>query len=278
LNLYGFQRVVSGRDWGAYFHPLFLRSRKDLAKTMYRTRIKGEAPMVLLPQNCCVADSSIAASFYTLPRCPPTPMAMENNNCNNTGRSTAVQDLAPESVWAEDFVFEEMDDAVFHPEEHLSVQETSNHPPDSFYQDEAYCANLEPIPICSISANTMMQQQQHQYVSHEALPVANYTTSPHSGLVDFQRMYYQQQEQHKYQYHRCQQQQPPRRQPLHMFFHQQQQQFHNQQQQQYTGSWVTFPQPSSQLVNREQQRACFQENDFWDSGMLNDYEPLMIGE
>lgn len=41
LNLYGFQRVTSGRDRQAYYHPLLLRGRPDLCRLMLRTRVKG---------------------------------------------------------------------------------------------------------------------------------------------------------------------------------------------------------------------------------------------
>jgi hypothetical protein len=41
LNLYGFCRLTSGRDRGAYYHELFLRGRPFLCKRMMRTRIKG---------------------------------------------------------------------------------------------------------------------------------------------------------------------------------------------------------------------------------------------
>ena len=41
LNLYGFARLTRGRDAGAYYHELFLRSKSSLVKRMKRTKIKG---------------------------------------------------------------------------------------------------------------------------------------------------------------------------------------------------------------------------------------------
>ncbi|KAL7470568.1 hypothetical protein ACHAXS_010817 [Conticribra weissflogii] len=41
LNLYGFCRLTSGTDRGAYYHELFLRHRLFLRKRMSRIRIKG---------------------------------------------------------------------------------------------------------------------------------------------------------------------------------------------------------------------------------------------
>jgi len=70
LNLYGFLRVASGRDRGAYYHPLFLRGRPDICKVMLRTRVKGGADSII-PADCKVSPNQAKASFYTLPKCPP---------------------------------------------------------------------------------------------------------------------------------------------------------------------------------------------------------------
>lgn len=43
LNLYGFQRVVSGKDRGGYYHEMFLRGRPDLARIIVRTPVKGQS-------------------------------------------------------------------------------------------------------------------------------------------------------------------------------------------------------------------------------------------
>jgi hypothetical protein len=41
LNLYGFSRITTGKDKGAYYHELFLRGHPVLCRKMMRTRIKG---------------------------------------------------------------------------------------------------------------------------------------------------------------------------------------------------------------------------------------------
>ena len=45
LNLYGYKRMSAvGPDKGAYYHPLFLRSKPDLAARILRTKIKNTGP------------------------------------------------------------------------------------------------------------------------------------------------------------------------------------------------------------------------------------------
>lgn len=41
LNLYGFSRITTGKDKGAYYHELFLKGHPFLCRKMMRTRIKG---------------------------------------------------------------------------------------------------------------------------------------------------------------------------------------------------------------------------------------------
>lgn len=41
LNLYGFQRLTTGRDRGSYYHEFFLRNKKFLARNMQRVQVKG---------------------------------------------------------------------------------------------------------------------------------------------------------------------------------------------------------------------------------------------
>lgn len=40
LNLYGFQRIMSGDDRGGYFHELFLKGRPEVCSLILRTRVK----------------------------------------------------------------------------------------------------------------------------------------------------------------------------------------------------------------------------------------------
>jgi len=45
LNLWGFERVIrASAEKGSYFHPLFLRGRRDLCQEMARQKVKGEKP------------------------------------------------------------------------------------------------------------------------------------------------------------------------------------------------------------------------------------------
>ena len=41
LNLWNFQRISSGKDKGAYYHPYFVRDQPDLMTKMKRIRVKG---------------------------------------------------------------------------------------------------------------------------------------------------------------------------------------------------------------------------------------------
>jgi hypothetical protein len=41
LNLYGFNRITTGPDRGAYYHEMFLRSKKILCRAIYRKKVKG---------------------------------------------------------------------------------------------------------------------------------------------------------------------------------------------------------------------------------------------
>jgi hypothetical protein len=56
LNLYGFCRLTSGTDRGAYYHELFLRGRPFLCKRMIRTRIKGTGSKSPSSPNTEVSD------------------------------------------------------------------------------------------------------------------------------------------------------------------------------------------------------------------------------
>jgi hypothetical protein len=41
LNLWGFERVQNGPDKGSYFHPLFVKGRRDCCQRLTRVRLKG---------------------------------------------------------------------------------------------------------------------------------------------------------------------------------------------------------------------------------------------
>jgi hypothetical protein len=42
LHIYGFQRICKGRDRGAYFHGMFIRSKKSRSFQMTRQKLKGK--------------------------------------------------------------------------------------------------------------------------------------------------------------------------------------------------------------------------------------------
>ena len=45
LNLWGFERVQNGPDKGSYFHPLFVKGRRECCQRLSRVRLKGIGPM-----------------------------------------------------------------------------------------------------------------------------------------------------------------------------------------------------------------------------------------
>jgi len=68
LNLYDFIRITSGQDVGGYYHPNFLRGRRDLLKNIVRTKVKGERSKNL-PQD----DSTEVPDFYNMKPISPQP-------------------------------------------------------------------------------------------------------------------------------------------------------------------------------------------------------------
>lgn len=77
LNLYGFCRLTSGRDRGAYYHELFLRGRPFLCKRMMRTRIKGTGIKA-------ASSPQTEPDFYQMPPVKNfvQPSASMENMCN----------------------------------------------------------------------------------------------------------------------------------------------------------------------------------------------------
>ena len=46
LNLWGFERVQNGPDKGSYFHPLFVKGRRDCCQRLTRVKLKGRGENV----------------------------------------------------------------------------------------------------------------------------------------------------------------------------------------------------------------------------------------
>ena len=61
LNLYGFCRLTTGPDAGAYYHELFLRGKAFLCKKMRRTKIKGT-------RSKAASSPDTEPDFYKMPR------------------------------------------------------------------------------------------------------------------------------------------------------------------------------------------------------------------
>ena len=68
LNLYGFNRLTSGPDKGAYYHDLFMRGRAELCTQMLRTRVKGKFKKV---------DPQSEPNFYAMPIISPQVYKIE---------------------------------------------------------------------------------------------------------------------------------------------------------------------------------------------------------
>lgn len=62
LSLYGFVRITSGKDRGAYYHELFLRGRPDLLVCIERKRVKGTGSKQ-------AASPETEPDFYTMEYC-----------------------------------------------------------------------------------------------------------------------------------------------------------------------------------------------------------------
>jgi hypothetical protein len=65
MNLYGFRKVLSGTDCGAYYHELFLRGRPDLAMILRRVGGKSTDGTAWRP-----FQGEEDPDFYALPFCP----------------------------------------------------------------------------------------------------------------------------------------------------------------------------------------------------------------
>lgn len=63
LNLYGFHRLTTGRDKGAYYHESFLRGKRTLCQNMTRIKIKGtKVRRAMAP--------ALEPQFYSMPFMP----------------------------------------------------------------------------------------------------------------------------------------------------------------------------------------------------------------
>jgi hypothetical protein len=63
LNLYGFQRLTTGRDKGSYYHKDFLRGKRELCANLTRQKVKGtKVRRAIAP--------ALEPQFYSMPFMP----------------------------------------------------------------------------------------------------------------------------------------------------------------------------------------------------------------
>ena len=79
LNLYGFSRIIKGRDAGGYFHECFLRGKPALIKGMVRVKVKGGGDR---PKPSEIAKTQ--PNFYDM---PPIDSEAEACAARGTGKS-----------------------------------------------------------------------------------------------------------------------------------------------------------------------------------------------
>ena len=97
LNLYGFSRLTSGCDKGAYYHELFLLDRMFQCRRMMRTRIKGTGIKA-------ASSPSTEPDFYNMPFVEPRSIAPSvRTKCDDTdvmmeSPDTVVSESVSESV------------------------------------------------------------------------------------------------------------------------------------------------------------------------------------
>ena len=66
LNIYGFTRLTSGKDKHGYYHPLFLRNDRTLAKKIERHKLKGTGTRK-------PGEPDKEPNFYSMAPIPPPP-------------------------------------------------------------------------------------------------------------------------------------------------------------------------------------------------------------
>ena len=88
LNLYGFNRMTAGNDQGCYYHPLFLRGREFLCKSMVRTRVKGKGRKPL-------PSPETEPDFYSMTYCPSVGLG-ESEATASVPCSSYVAPVSPE--------------------------------------------------------------------------------------------------------------------------------------------------------------------------------------
>lgn len=95
LNLYGFSRITTGPDKGSYYHELFLRSRKILARGIFRKKVKGTGTRM-------ASNPDQEPNFFLMDPMPPhdsswTPSTSAATPDTNTS-SSDLNTVEPEAM------------------------------------------------------------------------------------------------------------------------------------------------------------------------------------
>ena len=91
LNLWGFERVQNGPDKGSYFHPLFVRGKRESCQHLSRVRLKGAGEKV-------TQQGSIDKSESKFSPCPPSVSSTAAETISTTGPTTFPVTLNPSSA------------------------------------------------------------------------------------------------------------------------------------------------------------------------------------
>ena len=87
LNLYGFRRLSTGPDKGAYYHERFLRSMRFLSRQISRIKINGNTIR-------SAGNPEGEPNFYDMPHAPlarSPPDSTTDDNTENSGDSSSLQ-------------------------------------------------------------------------------------------------------------------------------------------------------------------------------------------
>lgn len=88
LNIYNFRRLTRGQDKGCYYHELFLRSKRFLAKDIPRLKLKKTGPRK-------PADPDSEPNFYLMPYLPESNDVTRHKGMPNINNATPPGFIMP---------------------------------------------------------------------------------------------------------------------------------------------------------------------------------------
>ncbi len=91
LNLWGFERVQNGPDKGSYFHPLFVRGKRESCQHLSRVRLKAEGKRSTQQGSLDKPESKFSPQ-------PPSVSSTAAETISTTGPTTFPVTLNPPSV------------------------------------------------------------------------------------------------------------------------------------------------------------------------------------